>query len=191
MSDEHSPRGSNTHTPTDLGHLILVGLPGAGKSTVGRVVAKTLGWPFLDLDLEIARRAGKSVVKLFADEGETAFRARELALTMEVRSMPPLVMAPGGGWVTIPDILALVRPPARIVHLSVSPEAALLRLARSRMVRPLLKTDNPRASMESLWASRAGLYAQADLVIDVERVDSQQVIQMVVALARDLTTGLG
>ncbi len=191
MTDPDSPSTSSPEPTTGPGHLIMVGLPGAGKSTVGRIVARTLGWPFLDFDLEIARRAGKSIVKLFADEGETAFRARELALTMEVRSMPPLVMAPGGGWVTIPDVLALVRPPARIVHLSVSPEAALLRLARSRMVRPLLRTNNPRASMESLWASRAGLYAQADLVIDVERVDSQHVIQMVVALARDLTTGLG
>ena len=191
MTDQDSPRESSPQAPSDPGHLIMVGLPGAGKSTVGRVVAKTLGWPFLDFDLEIARRAGKSVVKLFADEGETAFRARELALTLEVRSMSPLVMAPGGGWVTIPDVLALVRPPARIVHLRVSPEAALLRLASSRLVRPLLRTDNPRASMESLWASRAGLYAQADLVIDMERVDSQHVIQMVVALARNLTTGLG
>ncbi len=191
MTVHDSTSGSSPKPTTEPGHLILIGLPGAGKSTVGRVVAKTLGWPFLDFDLEIARRAGKSVVKLFADEGEAAFRARELALTLKVRSMAPLVMAPGGGWVTIPDVLALVRPPARIVHLRVSPEAALLRLARSRLVRPLLRTDNPRASMESLWASRAGLYAQADLVIDVERVDSQHVIQMVVALARNLTTGLG
>lgn len=172
-------------------HLILVGLPGAGKSTVGRAVAKVLGRPFLDFDVEIERRAGKTVARLFAEQGEPAFRHRELALTRELVAAPPMVLAPGGGWITIPGAVDLVRPPARIIHLRISPAAAIRRLSRSRVVRPLLKVDDPEAAMEELWTKRAGLYETADLEIDVEVVDSQGVVDLAVSLARNLTPGLG
>ena len=173
------------------GHLILVGLPGAGKSSIGRLVAIALGRPFLDFDLEIQRRSGKSLSRLFAENGEDAFRAREVALTRELLAAPPMVLAPGGGWVTNPEVVPLVRPPGRIIHLRISPAAALRRLGRSRVVRPLLKSDDPLAALDRLWTSRAELYAQADLEIDVEAVDSQQVVKQVVALACPLTEGLG
>ncbi|MEQ1692168.1 MAG: shikimate kinase, partial [Gemmatimonas sp.] len=109
----------------------------------------------------------------------------------EMVAAPPMVWAPGGGWVTNSEVLGLVRPPGRIIHLRISPEAALMRLARSRIVRPLLKRDDPQTAMTELWARRAELYALADVEIDVELVDSQRVVQQVVALARNLTTGLG
>jgi shikimate kinase len=173
------------------GHLVFVGLPGSGKSTVGRTVARLLGRPFLDFDLEIERRAGKSVARIFSEDGEAAFREREVALTRELTAAPPMVLAPGGGWVTNPDVMALIRPPGRIIHLRISPEAALRRLSRSRIVRPLLKGADPRATMDRLWMSRAELYALADLEIDVEVVESQQVVDRIVVLARNLTAGLG
>lgn len=102
-----------------------------------------------------------------------------------------MVLAPGGGWITNSGVLALVRPPGRIIHLRISVEGALRRLSRSRVVRPLLRTEDPEAAMARLWERREALYAQADLVIDVEVVDSQQVVAQVVALARNLTSGLG
>lgn len=173
------------------GHVVLVGLPGSGKSTIGRAAAKVLGRPFLDFDVEIERRTGKSVVRLFAQEGESEFRKLEVALTKELIAAPPMVLAPGGGWITNSGVLALVRPPGRIIHLHISAAGALRRLSRSRVVRPLLKTDDPEAAMARLSEARAKLYAQADLVIDVEVVDSQQVVAQVVALARNLTSGLG
>ncbi len=185
-----SARPASARLPLD-GHLVLVGLPGSGKSTVGRVVARVLGRPFLDFDLEIEKRAGRSVSRLFAQEGEPAFRAREVALTEELASAPPMVLAPGGGWITNVGVVALIRPPGRIIHLLISPDAALKRLTRSRVSRPLLRTADPEAAMNRLWETRAGLYAQADLVIDVEVVDSQQVVEQIAALARDLTAGLG
>ena len=191
MSDEIPIPPSSSTVVTDVGHLVFVGLPGAGKSSIGRLVAKTLGRPFLDFDFEIERRSGKTVAALFAEFGEPAFRAREVALTREMVAVPPMVWAPGGGWVTNSGVLELVRPPGRIIHLRISPEAALIRLAKSRIVRPLLKRDDPQAAMHELWGRRAELYAQADLEIDVEVVDSQRVVQQVVTLARNLTTGLG
>jgi len=172
-------------------HLVLVGLPGAGKTTVGRLAARALGRPFLDFDIEIERRAGKSVAKLFATEGEAAFRLREIALTRELVAAPSMVLAPGGGWVTNPGVMSLFRPRGRIVHLRLSPKAAMRRVSRSRVVRPLLKTADPLATMNQIWAKRAELYEMADFTVDVEVVDSQQVVNQLVALARNLTSGLG
>ena len=78
------------------GHLVLVGLPGSGKSTVGRAVAKRLSRPFLDFDAELERRAGISVARIFAERGEAAFRGLEYSLTQELAAAPPMVLAPGG-----------------------------------------------------------------------------------------------
>ena len=190
MTDDVAPSAEQQSLPHD-GHLILVGLPGAGKSTVGRAAARVLGRPFIDFDREIESRAGKTVARIFAEQGEAAFRAREVALTRELAGAPPMVWAPGGGWVTNSEVLALVRPPGRIIHLRISPEAALRRLSRSRVARPLLQAADPSAAMDRLWSSRADLYSRADVTIDVESVDTQQVVEQVVALARNLTTGLG
>jgi shikimate kinase len=172
------------------GHIVLVGLPGAGKSTIGRAVAERLGRPFLDFDNEIERREGLAVARLFSERGEPAFRALEVALTREMVAAPPMVLAPGGGWITNVGVVDLLRPPARIVHLRVSPTEALRRLSRARIVRPLLRCSDPQAAMQELWDRRAGLYGCADLEIDVELVDNQRVINRIVELA-GLTPGLG
>src|SRR5687767_1646822 len=140
------------------GHIVLIGLPGAGKSTIGRSVADRLGRPFLDFDTEIERREGLSVARIFAERGEPAFRTLEVALTRELVAAPPMVLAPGGGWVTNPGVIDLLRPPARIVHLRVSPTEAVRRLSRARIVRPLLLGPDPQAVMHDLWDRRAGLY---------------------------------
>ena len=154
-------------------------------------MAKELGRPFLDFDAELERREGMSVSRIFAERGQGAFRALEVALTRELSAAPPMVLAPGGGWITTAGIVELVRPPGRLVHLRVSPAEAVRRLSRARIVRPLLQTPDPEATMRGLWEARAGLYAAADLEIDVELVDSQGVISRVVQFARDLTLGLG
>ena len=180
--------------PLDLqidGHLVLVGLPGSGKSTVGRAVAKRLSRPFLDFDAELEKRSGISVARIFAERGEAAFRALEFALTQELAAAPPMVLAPGGGWVTIPNVMALLRPPGRIIHLQISPKEALRRLTRSRIVRPLLAQADPAMAMQTMWERRSGLYAQADVTVNVEAVDSQRLIDYVVALAHDGTLGIG
>lgn len=173
------------------GHLVLVGLPGSGKSTVGRAVAKRLSRPFLDFDAELERREGMSVARLFSERGEAAFRLLEYALTKELAAAPPMVLAPGGGWVTIPGAMALLRPPGRIIHLQVSPKEALRRLTRSRIVRPLLAQADPAMAMQALWDRRSGLYALADVTVNVETIDSQRLIDSVVALAHDGTLGIG
>lgn len=173
------------------GHLVLVGLPGAGKSTVGRAVARRLGRPFLDFDVEIERRVGCTVARYFALHGEQAFRELEVALTRELAAAPPMVLAPGGGWVTNPGVMELLRPPARIVHLRVSPAEAMRRISRSRNVRPLLQDADPGAKMERLWVARHALYNGADAAIDVEKLTQQQVTDSVARLAHEGTPEVG
>lgn len=165
------------------GHLVLVGLPGAGKSTVGPLVAEALRLPFLDFDDELVRRTGQSVAELFATRGEPAFRAMEISLTDEVALLPPMVLAPGGGWILNPGVVARLRPPARLVHLALSPAAALARLAHDHRQRPLLRTPDPQGAMERLWHQRRDAYAAADLVLNVENLDVQQVVRSLLSLA--------
>lgn len=178
------------HAPPGA-HFVLVGLPGAGKSTVGASLSHRLRWPFLDFDLEIERRAGKSVGDIFADEGEAAFRAHEMDLTRELVGKRPMVLSPGGGWIVNEGALTLLRPPSRIIHLRVSPDYALKRVQRSRTFRPLLATPDPHAAMQRLWDTRGPLYSQADFVIDAEDLDIKRVTDIVVELAARDASGLG
>jgi len=172
-----------------LGHLVLVGLPGAGKSTIGRKVARLLRRPFVDFDVELERREGLSVSRLFAERGEDAFRRLEVALTAELVDSESSVWAPGGGWITNPGVTAMVRPPGRIIHLKVSPAGALKRLGSARASRPLLMDGDPAAVLDRLWTSRGPLYATADGEVDTEVVDFQRVAVKVVLLARRLDAG--
>lgn len=173
------------------GHLVLVGLPGAGKSTVGRLVAAALDKPFVDFDVELERREGLSVAALFATRGEVGFRRLEVALTAELAGSAASVLSPGGGWITNPGVLALVRPPGHIIHLRISPAGALKRLGSARASRPLLMESDPAAVLQRLWASREALYHLADGEVDTEVVDSKHVAAKVVLLARALDVGVG
>jgi shikimate kinase len=164
-------------------HLLLVGLPGAGKTTVGAGVAARLGVDFLDFDQEIERREGQSVAELFRERGEEYFRACERRLTLELASAPPRVLAPGGGWMAQPGLPALLRPPARIIYLAVTPATAAARMGRGRAARPLLAGGDPVARLAALLAAREAAYRAADAVVDTELLETEQVIRAVSELA--------
>lgn len=164
--------------------LVLVGLPGAGKTTVGRLAAARLGWSFVDLDDEIVRAAGgRSIPALFAEEGEPAFREREREATRALVGRRDVVVAPGGGWMANPGCAALLRPPARIIHLGVGVPAALGRLASSGEPRPLLAVADPGAALLGLAERRREAYAAADVELDTEVLDLQQLVESVARLA--------
>lgn len=164
-------------------HLILVGLPGSGKTTVGQAVAKRLGRTFLDLDLEIERREGLSIGQIFAEKGEPYFRKKERELTEELTLVGNMIVAPGGGWVTDPDVVGMVRPPSRLVYLKVRPGTALKRLGPTRMMRPLLTRPDPLAELVRLLNGRKIAYEGADDVVDTELYGLQKVIEKVIELA--------
>ncbi len=164
--------------------LILVGLPGAGKSSVGRAVAEALDVGFVDFDVAIEARSGQSVPQLFAEQGEATFRKLERELTVELLEAPPQVWAPGGGWVTAPGALALIAGRACMIHLDVSTAGALARLRQDATIRPLLAVADPAASLDRLVRTRDALYRTAPFRVDTEAHSFQQVVQQVLECAR-------
>lgn len=161
---------------------MLVGLPGAGKTTVGEALAARLGLPFIDFDLEIARRSGQAIPEIFATRGEPGFRALEADLTREVAAAAPAVLAPGGGWAAQRGLVDLLRPRAVLIHLRVTPTTAVARMQRSLSERPLLAGADPEARAVTLWEMRREAYAQADFEIDTEVLGVQEVVEMVLKL---------
>ena len=178
-------RTSNPVSVADprMPHIVLVGLPGAGKSTVGRGVAERLGRSFLDFDLEIERREGKTIVEIFGEKGEGYFRELERVLTEELRLIGNMILAPGGGWVVNDGAVALLRPPAQIIYLRVRPETALNRLGSDRSSRPLLTRPDPLGELRRLLDLRKSHYEGADHVIESELLDVDEVIKRVAAIA--------
>jgi shikimate kinase len=164
-------------------HVILVGLPGAGKTTVGLAVAERLGRTFLDFDQEIERRESQSITEIFASKGEPYFRSLERGLTEELRELGNMVLSPGGGWITDPEVVGLLRPPGQLVYLRARPETALKRLGSKRSTRPLLNRPNPLAELQRLLAARKAAYEAADHVISTELYDLKRVIEMVAEVA--------
>lgn len=162
-----------------LPHLVLVGLPGSGKSTVGQLLAERLERSFLDFDREISRREGMTVAEIFAQRGEPYFRKLEHDLTVELQELGNMVLSPGGGWIVSPETVALLRPPARLVYLRVRPATALKRMALKRASRPLLQRPDPLGELNRLLADRRQAYESADVVVDVERLDQQGVVAQV------------
>lgn len=160
---------------------MLVGLPGVGKTTIGRGAAKRLGWRFLDFDAEIVRRAGMEVAEIFQTSGEAHFRELEHGLTVELSSTGGMVLSPGGGWITQSRSVELLRPAARIIYLRASPEAVARRLRRVE-TRPLLAGRDPVEALGELYEKRRALYEAADHVIDTEKHGRQQIIEKVAGL---------
>jgi shikimate kinase len=163
-------------------HLILVGLPGVGKTTIGKEVARKLGRAFLDFDQEIERRSGMEVREIFRVKGEEHFRELEFGLTKELSSTGGMVLSPGGGWITQAKSVELLRSAGRIIYLRASPEAVARRLRRVE-TRPLLAGRDPVVALRELYEKRRALYETADTVLDTERIARQQLIAKVVELA--------
>jgi len=162
-------------------HIVLVGLPGAGKSTVGAMVAKKLARTYLDFDAEIERREGMPIAQIFGERGEAGFRELERKLTEELKELGNMVLAPGGGWITDPTVVALIRPPAKMIYLRVRPEVALQRLGGSSGGRPLLNRPDPLGELNKLFQARRGMFQAADLEIGTELLKPEQVADQVVA----------
>ena len=164
-------------------HVVLIGLPGVGKSSAARRAARKLARPWLDFDMEIEAREQMPVERIFAERGEAAFRAGELALTRDLAARGGMVLSPGGGWVTSADAMALLRPRAVMIYLRMRPEAALSRLRHARRLRPLLQTADPLATLRRLLSEREPAYLSADHVLDVSAMTPAALVNEIVRLA--------
>ncbi len=149
--------------------VVLIGFMCSGKSTVGRILAAKLDWEFLDFDEVIELEQDRTIADIFRDEGETFFRELEQGLTHRIQSRSRLVLAPGGGWVTQPELLDRMRPGSLTVWLRVEPSTVVERHRRQGdAVRPLLSSREPRSRIEALLAARTPLYERAEVVIDTD-----------------------
>lgn len=147
-------------------NIFLVGLMGAGKTSVGRMLAKRINRTFYDTDAEIERVTGVKIPVIFDIEGEAGFRAREEKMVEKLTAMDGIVLATGGGAVLSPANRALLKRHGRVIYLRAAPEDLWRRTRRDRN-RPLLQTANPLARLRELHAQRDPLYTEvADLIVD-------------------------
>lgn len=147
-------------------NIYLVGLMGAGKTTVGRLLAKRLHRRFLDCDHEIETRTGVRIPVIFDIEGETGFRRREAQVLAELARENDLVLATGGGAVLAEANRLCLRDSGVVIYLHAPPEVLYRRTRRDRN-RPLLQVDDPLATLKNLYALRDPLYREvADIVIE-------------------------
>lgn len=160
-------------------NLYLVGLMGAGKTTVGRSLARKLGRLFVDSDHAIEERTGVSVSTIFEIEGEEGFRKREEQMIIELAEEGGRVVATGGGVVIRKENRQQLRKSGFVVYLNVPPSLIISRL-RNDKTRPLLQVTDPLARLEALLKDRDPYYREvADLVIEGGKLNTQSVVQRI------------
>lgn len=158
-------------------NIILTGFMGTGKTTVGRRLAKRLGWKFVDVDQLVEAGAKMPIARVFADRGEAVFRRLERRYISRVVRNRDQVIATGGGAFVDPSSRAQLRVSGPVVCLAAKPRVILSRVGRRIEARPLLRGANPLLSIRALLSRRASAYAQADLTIDTSELSIDDVVQ--------------
>lgn len=158
--------------------IVLIGLMGVGKSSVGRRLAARLGLPFLDADAEIEKAAGRTIEDIFEIHGEPHFREGERRVIARLLGGPTCVLAAGGGAYLDPDTRALIRERGIAIWLEADLDLLLDRVGR-RTDRPLLKKGDPRAILAKLITERYPIYAEADLKVEVKDESIEATVERV------------
>lgn len=168
-------------------NIVLVGPMGAGKSTIGRLLATELGLPFFDSDREIEGRTGANIPWIFDVEGEEGFRRRETDTIIELlQDEGPIVLATGGGAIMRPENRQVISQRSTVIYLHTTIDQQLQRTAKDKN-RPLLQNDNPRAVLENLFAVRDPLYREtADLIIKTDRQAPKSVVRVIIKKLKSL-----
>ncbi len=180
MQVQEQPESPQTGAPRLQRSIVLVGLMGAGKSTVGRRLAAALHLPFYDADQEIETAAGCTISDFFERYGEAAFRDGERRVIARLLEGPRHVLATGGGAFMDAGTRQLIKQQGLSIWLRAGIELLMTRVAK-RQTRPLLQTGDPRATMEKLMAERYPTYAQADLTVDSNGGPHDTVVQQILA----------
>jgi len=172
-------------------NIFLIGPMGAGKSTIGKLLAKTFGRDFVDSDREIERRTGVTIPMIFEYEGEAGFRRREAEMLAQLSARDEIVLATGGGAVILPENRALLRRRGFVAYLKCSIEKQLERTQRDSH-RPLLNTADPRQRLEDLFHEREPLYTEiADVTVDTGLLSGQAAVRSIAKAYQNACSGRG
>jgi shikimate kinase len=159
--------------------IVLIGFMGAGKSSVGRMLARMTGLPRFDTDEMVAVRFGRTISQIFENYGEETFREAETETLRELSGKGRAVIVTGGGIVTLPENVELLRQLGIVVLLAADEQTLFGRISR-RTSRPLLRTENPRATVTGLLEKRLPLYRNAaDIHVDTSTLTHEQVAKLV------------
>ncbi len=160
--------------------VVLVGPMGAGKSTIGRLLARELSYRFVDTDRLIEERCGANIPWIFDVEGEAGFRQRESAMLSELTERGGIVLATGGGAVTQPENHVSLKQDALVIYLKTSVEQQVERTRRDRN-RPLLQNDDPEAVLQHLFSVRDPLYTKlADIIMFTDKKSPRLVVRQLI-----------
>lgn len=171
-------------------NIILIGLMGAGKTTIGRLLASSMGRIFIDSDHEIQQRTGVDIPLIFEIEGEAGFRKRETEVLRDVTQLPNIVLATGGGAILREENRELLRKSGTVVYLRV-PINELKRRTRFDKNRPLLQTANPQARLVELFNQRDAIYQQtAHITLDSGRQSVRALMQVLKKKLQDYRLSL-
>jgi shikimate kinase len=160
--------------------IVLIGMMGVGKSSIGRRLGARLSIPFIDADAEIEKAAGMSIADIFACHGETAFRSGESRVIARLLDSGPQVLATGGGAIMNPETRSLIKEKGISVWLSAELDLLMRRISKRKVERPMLHTADPAATLRELLAEREPIYAQADLTVQSREVPHDAVVAEIV-----------
>ena len=168
--------------------IVLVGMMGVGKSSIGRRLATRLGVPFVDADAEIEKAAGMSIADIFARHGEADFRSGEARVIARLLDGDPQVLATGGGAVMNPDTRATIKAKGVSIWLTAEFDVLMRRIAKRKNERPMLQTADPAATLRRLLAEREPVYALSDLTVQSREVPHDAIVAEIIrALAAFLS----
>jgi shikimate kinase len=156
--------------------IVLIGMMGVGKSSIGRRLGARLGIPFIDADAEIESAAGMSIADIFARHGEAAFRNGEARVIARLLAGGPQVLATGGGAVMNEATRTLIKQRGVSIWLSAELDLLMRRISKRKAERPMLHTDDPAGTLRQLLATRAPIYAQADLTVQSRDVPHDAIV---------------
>ena len=155
--------------------IVLVGMMGAGKTSIGRRLAEKLGLPFVDADAEIETAAGKTIPEIFAEHGEAYFRDGERRVMLRLLCGSQKVLATGGGAFMNSETRLAVKQRGVSIWLKASYDVLLARV-KKRGNRPMLKTDDPEATLKRLIEERYPVYAEADITVESREVPHETIV---------------
>ncbi len=171
-----------------LGHrsIVMIGMMGVGKSSIGRRLAARLAVPFVDADTEIEKAAGMSIADIFARHGEAYFRSGEARVIARLLDSGPQVLASGGGAVMNADTRAAIKARGVSVWLKADVDVLLRRVAKRKSERPMLHTDDPSETLRQLLMAREPVYAQADLTVQSREGPHDAIVTEIMQALADL-----